>query len=126
MSTLARYWLLQIPGWILLIVALGVGVQRFELPVWMGGLIFSLWVVKDAVLYPILKRGYESAAPTGTQRLVGMVGITKQDLNPEGYVLVNGEWWKAVADPANDLIQAGEAVRVRSAAGMQLTVSRLV
>lgn len=125
MSTLTRYWLLQIPGWILLIVVLLAANERFDLPAWMGLLIFLLWVVKDAVLYPILKTGYESAPPTGTQRLVGLAGIAKQDLNPEGYVLVNSELWKAQADSADDLIRAGEEVRVKSAEGMLLTVSRL-
>ncbi len=125
MSTLTRYWLLQIPGLILVILALGAAGKWFDLPASMGLLIFLLWVVKDAALYPILKPGYESAATAGTQRLVGMAGVTKQDLNPDGYVFVNGEWWKAVADPANDLIGAGEAVRVKSADGMLLTVSRL-
>jgi membrane protein implicated in regulation of membrane protease activity len=124
-STLTRYWLLQIPGWILLILVLGAAHEWFGLPAWMSLLIFLLWVVKDAVLYPILKRGYESAPPAGTQRLVGLTGVAKQDLNPEGFVFVNGELWKAVADPASDLIEAGEQVQVKSAEGMLLTVSRL-
>jgi membrane protein implicated in regulation of membrane protease activity len=124
-STLTRYWLLQIPGWILLIVILAASNEWFGLPAWMGLLIFLLWVVKDALLYPILKRGYESATPAGTQRLVSLTGVAKQDLNPEGFVLVNGELWKAVADPADDLIEAGEQVQVKSAEGMLLTVSRL-
>ena len=87
MSTLGRYWLLQVPGWVLLVLALVFVHKRFDLPAWVGGLIALLWVVKDAVLYPILKPGYETATKTGLDRLIGLTGTTKDDLDPEGYVL---------------------------------------
>jgi membrane-bound serine protease (ClpP class) len=123
-STLTRYWLLQIPSCLLLSLVLGVTYEWFDLPAWMALLIFALWVAKDAILYPFLKPGYESSSTFGAQRLVGMVGVAKQNLDPEGYVFVHGEWWKAIADPATEPIRAGEDIRVQSAAGMQLTVSR--
>ena len=126
MSTLTRYWLLQIPGWILLSLVLGVAGKWFDLPVWMGLLILLLWVAKDAILYPFMKPGYESSSSTGVQRLVGEIGVAKQDLDPEGYVLVNSEWWQAVADQAGTPIRTGDDVRVTAAEGMRLTVSRVV
>ena len=125
MSTLARYWLLQIPGWVLLILVLGLAHNRFDLPVWVGGTILLLWVAKDAILYPILKPGYETRVKTGSERLVGLVGVAKQDLEPEGYVLVYGEFWKAVADPPDTPIPSGSDVRVTAAHGMLLTVARV-
>lgn len=125
MSTLTRYWLLQIPGWILLILVLGLAHNRFDLPAWVGGIILLLWVVKDAILYPFLKRGYETGVKTGSERLVGLIGIAKQALGPDGYVLVNGELWKAVAYPPDTPIPAGADVLVNAAQGMLLTVTRV-
>jgi len=124
-STRARYWLLQIPSWVLLILVLGFAHEWFDLPAWVGGLILVLWVVKDAILYPILKPGYETATKTGLERLVGLIGLAKQDLNPEGYVLVNGELWRAIADPPDKAIPRGADVKVNAADGMRLTVSEV-
>ncbi len=125
MSTRTRYWLLQIPGWVLLILVLGFAHEWFDLPVWVSGLIVVLWVVKDAILYPILKSGYETTTTTPLERLVGLVGIAKQDLDPEGYVLVNGELWGAIADPLDKPIPKGADVRVSAANGMRVTVSEV-
>jgi len=125
-STLTRYWLLQVPGWILLILVLGAAGRWFDLPSWMALLIFVIWVVKDAILYPILKPGYESGAIDGLRRLVGLIGVVKQDLDPEGFILVNGEWWMAVAEPTTDVIRVGQSVEVKSAEGMRLTVRRCI
>jgi len=121
-STLARYWLLQIPGWVLLILVLTFAHESFHLPVWVGGLIVLLWVVKDAILYPFMRVAYETTSKTGIERLVGLVGVAKQDLEPEGYVLVNGELWRAVAEPPDDPVPKGTHVRVTAAEGMRLTV----
>lgn len=125
MSTRARYWLLQIPGWVLLILVLEFAHEWFDLPVWVGGLIVVLWVVKDAILYPILKPGYETGTRTGLERLIGLIGIAKQDVDPEGYVLVNGELWSAIADPLDKPILKGADVRVSAVDGMRLTVSEV-
>ena len=84
-----------------------------------------LWVAKDAILYPFLKPGYETRVKTGSERLVGLIGIAKQDLGPDGYVLVNGELWKAVADPPDTPIPTGADVRVNAAHDMLLTVARV-
>ena len=115
MSTLARYWLLQVPGWVLLVLVLAFAHEWFDLPAWVGGVIFLLWVVKDAILYPFLKPGYETTSNIGLERLVGVVGIAKQDLNPDGYVLVHGELWRAVAQPTDKPIPKGTDVKVNAA-----------
>jgi membrane-bound serine protease (ClpP class) len=47
---------------------------------------------------------------TGQEELVGQVGRVRTPLDPEGYVLVHGELWRARA--ANGPIQAGEPVEV--------------
>ncbi|MFN2472069.1 MAG: nodulation protein NfeD [Gaiellaceae bacterium] len=47
---------------------------------------------------------------TGADELVGEVGVVRRVLDPEGFVFVNGELWRARA--GEDSIPAGEPVRV--------------
>ena len=124
MTTATRYWLLQLPGWVLLILVLIAVRGWFEYPWWVAVLIVALDVAKDAALYPFLRRAYDTATPTVANQLVGERGVAKQTLAPEGYVFVKGELWKARAETGQAPIQAGEAVSVRVVEGMKLTVTR--
>jgi membrane-bound serine protease (ClpP class) len=56
---------------------------------------------------------------TGPSGMIGEVGVTRTALEPEGQVLVRGEYWDAVA-AAN--IPAGTRVRVKSVTGLKLVV----
>jgi membrane-bound serine protease (ClpP class) len=47
---------------------------------------------------------------TGQEELVGQLGVVRQPLDPEGYVLVHGELWRAQA--GDDSIATGEPVEV--------------
>ena len=124
MTTATRYWLLQVPGWVLLALVL-VAVRRWiEYPWWVAVLLLGLDVAKDAVLYPFLRRAYETHTPTVADQLVGQRGVAKQPLAPEGYVFVRGEWWKARVESGHEPIEPGEAVRVQVVDGMKLTVTR--
>ncbi len=58
---------------------------------------------------------------TGASALVGMTAQAQTALNPEGQVLVRGEIWHAVADTH---IARGEHVKIESAHGLTLHVSR--
>ncbi len=124
MTTATRYWLLQVPGWVLLILVLIAVRGWFEYPWWVAVLIVALDVAKDAALYPFLRRAYDTGTPSVANQLVGERGVAKQTLAPEGYVFVKGELWKARAETGQSPIQAGEAVSVRVVEGMKLTVTR--
>jgi membrane-bound serine protease (ClpP class) len=56
---------------------------------------------------------------TGPSGMIGEIGIAETALEPEGKVLVRGEYWDAVAS-AN--IPAGARVRVQSVSGLKLQV----
>jgi len=56
---------------------------------------------------------------TGAEGMIGELGIAETALEPEGQVLVRGEYWDAIA-PSN--IPAGAHVRVRGVAGLKLQV----
>jgi membrane-bound serine protease (ClpP class) len=60
---------------------------------------------------------------TGADELANRIGVVRQTLDPEGFVFVNGELWRARA--ANGHISAGETVRVeRVDDGLVLEVER--
>jgi len=58
---------------------------------------------------------------TGAEGMIGEFGIAETALEPEGQVLVHGEYWDAVA-PSN--IPAGTHVCVKGVAGLKLQVEK--
>jgi membrane protein implicated in regulation of membrane protease activity len=123
MSTLTKYVLLQLPGWILTALLL-LGLRGWlGLPLWVAGGVFVFWVGKDFILYPFVHRSYESNTKTGTEELVGSRGVAKEWLGPHGYVQVHGELWKAKAEPSDQPISPHSPIRVQAARGMTLIVT---
>jgi membrane-bound serine protease (ClpP class) len=68
-------------------------------------------------------RAYRSKPQVGMEGLKGAVGVVKQPLDPEGFVFVHGELWRAVS---SERIDAGEKVEVEGAEGLVLRVKRVV
>jgi membrane protein implicated in regulation of membrane protease activity len=123
MSTLTKYLLLQVPGW-LFIALLAIGLRRWiALPLWVAIGLVVLWVVKDFVLYPFVRTAYEPNVRTGSTQLIGARGVAQQRLAPHGYVYVHGERWRATAEPSDVPIAPGTPVRVRAAHGLTLSVT---
>jgi membrane-bound serine protease (ClpP class) len=60
-------------------------------------------------------------ALTGAEGLVAQAGEAASDLAPEGWVLVRGERWRAVAA---ERVAAGERVVVESVEGLLLRVRK--
>ena len=61
-------------------------------------------------------------AYVGTQAMIGAKAIARGDLDPEGFVFVRGERWKAVA--VDGPIANGDRVEVTGVRGLTLTVRR--
>ena len=109
---LLRYALLQLPGLVLLVLIL-VFVQRWvDLPAWVFWGSTAIWVVKDAILFPFVRRAYDWDHPQGVNSMVGARGIAKERLAPLGYVQVRGELWKAELMEGSLPLEKGERVRV--------------
>ncbi|MBZ5607083.1 MAG: nodulation protein NfeD [Acidobacteriia bacterium] len=70
-------------------------------------------------LVAIVIRARHNKVLTGSSGMIGEIGVSRTALEPEGQVLVRGEYWDAVAS-AN--IAAGARVRVKAVAGMKLLV----
>jgi membrane-bound serine protease (ClpP class) len=56
---------------------------------------------------------------TGTESLVGAVGVSRTEINPEGTVFVHGEYWKARSDHT---IPAGQRVSIERVQDLLLFV----
>ena len=123
MTVFKRYLLIQIPGWVLAVITLS-GLHLWAgLPERVAVGLFAAYVVKDFVLYPFLRRAYETGAKTGVEQLTGETGMATQLLDPEGYVRVRGELWHAETVPGAQPIPEGSRVKVQSARGMTLIVT---
>ena len=123
MTTLTRYILFQVPGWIIGVLLL-VGAQHwFGLPVWVAIGVLLVLVGKDFLLYPLLRTAYESNVKTGAERLIGAQGQVQQPLDPCGYVRIQGELWRAKAEPRDCPLVPGSLVRVHAVRGLTLIVS---
>ena len=137
MSTRLYYWLLQIPGLLLLSTLLGFLVHLEWIDWSLAGLVVLGWLIKDAVMYPWLKSAFDrhGAPDAGPAGLVGQIG----ELTVTGFVRVRGELWQAElvsnadefggssANPALQLADyaAGTPVRIRDARGMTLIVEAI-
>ena len=122
MTTLQRYLLFQIPGWVLAVIVLFALRGWLGLPLWVSFVLFALYVVKDFALYPFLRVGYQPSPRIGAEQLIGEVATVKTPLAPDGYVRVRGELWRARLAAGSAPVEVGARVRVAAARGMILTV----
>ncbi len=125
MTVFQRYLLIQVPGWILAAVILYALHRWLGLPAWLAWGLMAAEVVKDFVLYPFLRRAYETSEPTGAERLIGQIGVVRQAVAPEGYVELRGELWRAEAAAGSPPALTGTRVRVVGAQGLTLVVQPL-
>lgn len=122
MKPLHRYLLFQIPQWMVLAVFLWLLVILTPVPLWAAQGFFLIWILKDMVLYPTVRRAYETDARTGADRLVGATGMTQEPLDPEGFIRINGELWRARVEPADQTVDRNSRVKVRATRGLVLLV----
>ncbi|OGO40332.1 MAG: hypothetical protein A2Z03_07970 [Chloroflexi bacterium RBG_16_56_8] len=76
--------------------------------------VFFIFILSAAV------RGRNFPVITGTQPLLGAIGVAATDLAPEGTVQVKSELWTATTDDGP--IQKGEPVQVQAVEGLRLKV----
>ena len=72
-------------------------------------------------LVSVVVKARHNKVVTGVEGMVGELGVAETALQPEGQVLVRGEYWNAVA--ASN-IPAGARVRVKGVAGLKLQVEQ--
>lgn len=88
-------------------------------------LIFGVGLVLLVFFFTVVTaiiRMRRAPAYLGIQNMIGASAVARSDLNPDGFVFIKGERWKAVAEDAP--IATGEPVKVTSVKGLTLTVRR--
>ncbi len=119
----ARYLAFEAPSWVVLAVVLVVLVRGWELSLATAALVMGLWVVKDLILFPVLRIAYEPAGGSGgAENVIGAHAIVSVELDPEGWVQIGAERWRARAASADARIAVGAVVRVVKVEGLLLRV----
>jgi len=120
--TLIKYSLLQIPALALLIFGLLFIRRWVEIPPWVFWGSVILWIGKDVILFPFLWRSYEQRPDKENNPLIGSRGITRERLDPAGYVWTHGELWQARVIDGYPPVEKGAPVRVTGVQGLTLIV----
>lgn len=122
-KTVRKYAVLQIPGAFMVGVLLVVFYYAGYISSSMGALLFTGWLVKDAVMFRFLRKAYEPGPPHGTEALVGLRAVVVDALSPKGSVRIGSEHWTAIASDGAKPLGRGTRVRVVSVDGYTVTVT---
>lgn len=118
--TLARYLAFQVPGWLLAGAAAAGAVHWLGVAPWIAALGVGLFVLKDALLFPLLRRSYERDGRTHGP--IGESGVAEGAIDGEGFVRVGAERWHARAADGSGPIPGGAHVRIVGVRGLTLHV----
>jgi membrane protein implicated in regulation of membrane protease activity len=119
-STWLRYCLFQLPGALAVTGLLLLLVHWWGLAPRLAAAFLVIWLLKDLALYPFLRKAYEPRSGGGVDALLGAVAIARDRLDPDGYVRVGHELWRARA--RHGPVERGGAVRVVDVQGLTLVV----
>jgi membrane protein implicated in regulation of membrane protease activity len=123
-STLARYLVFQLPAWVIASgIALGLDAWTSLPRTWIG-LALAAYVAKDFALFPYVRSAYESVPHQPGSELMGARGVVVVPLDPEGWVEIRHERWRARAQEPAEPIEAGAHVQVRGLRGSVVLVDR--
>lgn len=123
MSTLKRYTLMQIPGWLVAGGILLAGTELQLISSSTAAILFAVWFLKDVVTYPLVRGAYERRDGTVIADLIGNRGTVQRDLAPAGFVRIRGELWRAEVPDHQPAIAAGATVIVHATRGLTLIVA---
>lgn len=120
---LAKYWAMQLPATVIVIVILLAVESGLGWPQWIVWTMVVMWVAKDAILYPFVWRSYDPGYPTALPYPTeGAKGVAVDRIDPSGLVRISGELWRAELARGARRIEEGEPVRVKARQGLTLLV----
>jgi membrane-bound serine protease (ClpP class) len=96
------------------------GSPAIDLSPWVIGIVVASSVLFFGFAMTVAMRARRRQAITGQEGMVGLVGVARAELSPEGQVLLKGALWKARA--VDGPIGKGRPVRVRQLDGLTLLV----
>jgi membrane-bound ClpP family serine protease len=122
----ARYLAFELPSWVALVVLLAILMRVWDLSLAMAAAVLALWVAKDLLLFPVLRIAYEpSGGSGGPENLIGALGTVSAPLDPEGWIRIGSERWRARVSREHVPVPVGAAVRVTAVEGLLLRVEPL-
>lgn len=125
-AVFARYAVYQIPGMFVAGLVLVVLLRWEMISQGVAALLFGFWVLKDLILFPITRIGYErgSGRSHGTQALEGSIGVVKEPIvaGGTGWVRLGPELWRARLVSGEGTAGEGARVRVVAVDGLVLAV----
>jgi membrane-bound serine protease (ClpP class) len=84
--------------------------ESYEVSIWVVLAIAATLTLLIGVAFTKALQARRAPPQTGADELSDQIGVVRQTLDPEGFVFVNGELWRARS--RNGTIHAGESVRV--------------
>jgi membrane-bound serine protease (ClpP class) len=84
--------------------------ESYEVSIWVVLAIAATLTGLIGIAFTKALQARRAKPQTGADELADQIGIVRQTLDPEGFVFVNGELWRARS--TNGPIHAGESVRV--------------
>jgi membrane-bound ClpP family serine protease len=110
MRSIRVYVLLEL-GEILAVVILIIVLAQFvRIPLWVAVAIPAGKLLKFILVYPSVRRSGKQPVAVGIESLLGKRGLVVDPLDPEGYVNIRGELWRARS--ADAPIPAGAEIEV--------------
>jgi len=125
-KVIIKYTLLHVAELVALAAALVLAGHYFALPTWLTITILVLWIVKDIVLFPKVRRAYLVDDNRPVKQLMGLEATVTVGLDPVGYVRVRGELWRAEISDPRFPAKKGEKTKVVDAKGTTLVVEKSV
>lgn len=95
----------------------------FQINPWLIALVVGSFAAFFLFIVGAIVRSRRQLPTTGLEALVGMKGVARTALDPEGTVLVHGELWRARSREGT--VEADEEVVVTSMEGLKLYVTQL-
>ena len=95
-----------------------------NIPVWGIISILTAYAVFAYIMYRISHPTVLFKPVTSPEAIVGKEGVVEAELNPAGYVRVEGELWKATSSGGD--LQKGDIVVVTGMEGLKLTVEKKI
>nr|MBP7471437.1 NfeD family protein [Prevotella sp.] len=95
-----------------------------QVTIWAVCSVLSIWFIRPRLLQRLHKSGKERVS--NADALIGRVGKVIETIEPEksGYVKVDGDEWKAIAD-ITEPIKKGENVKIISRDSIIVTVEKV-
>ena len=117
-----RYAAFQLPELSIVGCALLLARQWDLLSAGAAGLVFSFWIAKDVLMFPLTRSAYLPGDGGSTREILGAVGVAHNGLEEDAYVRIGPELWRARRVTGSPPITPGQSVRVVALDGLTVLV----